>query len=90
MAGDQRYPKAAFYAYSHPAPEGFSSANLSPARWDETQGLYVLDWDDVITSPDPHATALSFARSAFLHACTVCGWDAALAASAEAHPPPVT
>ena len=87
--GDHRYPKAAFYAYSHPAPEGFSSADLSPARWDETQGLYVLDWDDVIASPDPHTTALSFARSAFLHACTICGWDPALADSAEGKPPPV-
>src|SRR5947207_1447078 len=75
--GDARYGKAAFYSYAHPAPESFGNATLSPpaARWDSSQGLYVLDWDDVITSPDPHATALEFARSAFRHACVVCGWD---------------
>ena len=34
--GDPRYGKAAFYAYAHPAPEGFADAKLSPApaRWD--------------------------------------------------------
>ena len=89
--GDPRSGKAAFYAYAHPAPEGFADATLSPdaARWDPTLGEYILDWQDVCSSPDPHATALEFAHSAFAHACTVCDWDPALAASAEGTPPPV-
>jgi Family of unknown function (DUF5996) len=87
--GDGRYGKAAFYAYAHPAPEGFADALTSPARWDAGLGEYILDWDDVRSSPDPHAVALGFARSAFRHACTVCGWDGALAASAEGTPPPL-
>src|SRR5919204_5669211 len=71
--GDTRYPRAAFYAYAHPAPEGFANGELSPraARWEEGLGLYVLDWEDVVASPDPHAAALDFARSAFRHACLV-------------------
>jgi hypothetical protein len=90
--GDGRYGKAAFYAYAHPAPPGFEAAELSPeaARWDDALGEYVLDWDDVRAAPDPHAYALEFARSAFRHACLVCGWDGELAASAEGTPPPVT
>ena len=38
--GDPRYAKAAFYAYAHPAPEGFANATLSPAaaRWDGGAG----------------------------------------------------
>jgi hypothetical protein len=84
-----RYGRAAFYAYAHPAPEAFSSADLAPARWDTAQGLYVLDWNDVRSSDDPHATAVAFARAAFNHACAVCDWDPALAASAEGIPPPV-
>ncbi|MCW2954217.1 MAG: hypothetical protein JWQ48_3387 [Conexibacter sp.] len=89
--GDPRYPKAAFYAYAHPAPEGFANATLAPAaaRWDAAQGLYVLDWDDVVASPDPQAVALAFGRSAFRHACVVCGWDPELAASGEGTRPPV-
>lgn len=89
--GDHRYGKAAFYAYAHPAPPGFESAALTPpaARWDRELGEYVLDWDDLRASEDPHASALQFARSAFQHACLVCGWDESLAASAEGSPPPV-
>jgi hypothetical protein len=89
--GYSRYPRAAFYAYAHPAPEGFAGARLEPAaaRWDGELGMYLLDWDDVVAAEDPHATALTFARSAFSHACMVCGWDPGLAASAHGTPPPV-
>jgi hypothetical protein len=87
--GDARHPTAAFYAYAHPAEEGFPSADLSPARWDAGLGEYLLEWDDVRTASDPEAVALEFARRVFRHACAVCGWDDALAASAEGRPPPV-
>lgn len=89
--GDGRYGKPAFYAYAHPAPEGFAGGDLAPAAggWNEELGEYVLDWGDVVASDDPHATALEFARAAFRHACLVCGWDSDLAATAEGRPPPV-
>jgi hypothetical protein len=89
--GDGRYGKAAFYAYAHPAPGGFTTAELSPAsaRWDGALGEFILDWDAVRSDPGPHAVALEFARSVFRHACVVCDWDPALAASAEGTPPPV-
>jgi hypothetical protein len=90
--GDVRYDRAAFYAYAHPAPAGFAGMTLSPpgAHWDAVLGEYILDWDDVRSSPDPRAAALEFVRSAFRHACLVCGWDTVLAASADGRPPPVT
>jgi hypothetical protein len=89
--GDGRYGKAAFYAYAHPAPPGFAGGTLAPdaSRWDDGLGEYVLDWDDVRAADDPHTFALGFARSAFQHACSVCGWDPGLAGSAEGKPPPV-
>jgi hypothetical protein len=87
--GDGRYDKAAFYAYAHPAREGFAGADLGIGRWDDNLGEYVLDWEDVIAREDPHAAALEFARSAFSHACTVCDWDPDLAATAHGTPPPV-
>jgi Family of unknown function (DUF5996) len=90
--GDHRYPQAAFYAYAYPPPEGFAEGTLSPAsaRWDETLGEFILDWDDVRASADPHEAALSFVRSAVEHGCRVCSWNPALAASLEGDPPPVT
>lgn len=90
--GDARYEKAAFYAYAHPAPDGFAAATLAPAaaRWEGALGEYVLDWDDLCSSPDPHAFGLEFARSAFRHACLVCDWDPSLSASVGGTPPPVS
>ena len=89
--GDPRHPAAAFYAYAHPAPEGFDQAALAPpaAHWDAALGEYILNWSDVRASADPHAAALEFARSAFRYACAVCSWDPWLAASADSTPPPV-
>lgn len=86
--GDPRYGRPAFYAYAHPAPEGFAGGALEPpaAHWDAELGEYILDWDDAETRED----ALRFARSAFQHACAVCGWDPALPASAAGSPPPVS
>jgi hypothetical protein len=90
--GDGRYPRAAFFTYAHPAPDGFAVATLSPAaaRWDAGLGEYVLDWDDARAGPDPHRAALEFARSAVRHACAAGGWDPVLSASAQGTPPPVT
>ena len=89
--GGPGYGRAAFYAYAHPAPEGFAAATLSPsaARWEPALGEYVLDWDDVCAAPDPLAAGLDFARSAFRHSCSVCAWDPVLPASVDGTPPPV-
>jgi hypothetical protein len=89
--GDRKYGRAAFFAFAHPAPEGFSEAQLSPeaARWDPELGEFVLDWEDIRSADDPHALALEFAHAAFGHACEVCAWDPVFAGSAEGSPPPL-
>ena len=89
--GDGRYPRAAFFAYAYPAPDGVSEATLSPAaaHWDATLGEFILDWDDVREAPDPYGAALEFARSSVRHGCEACGWDSKLAASVEGVPPPL-
>ena len=88
--GDARYGKAAFYAYAHPAQEGFKDKTpRGGGRWDESLGEFVLDWNDVIASSNPRGTVLEFARDLFQHACDVCEWDPNLAASAEGDPPPI-
>ena len=89
--GDPKYGKAAFYAYAHPAPEGFAAATLAPApaHWDAALGEYILNWDDIRSTSDPRSAALEFARSAFRHACVVCDYDSALLASIDGKPPPV-
>jgi len=89
--GDARHPRPAFFGYAFPAPDGFGEATLEPpgAQWSAALGEYVLDWDDVIAGPDPHAAAVAFGRSLIAHACTVCGWDPVLSDSAKGTTPPV-
>jgi hypothetical protein len=89
--GDRNYGRAAFYAFAHPAPEGFSEAELAPeaAHWDADLGEFVLDWEDIRAAGDPHSLALEFLHSAFGHACRVCAWDPRLAESAKGKPPPI-
>jgi hypothetical protein len=87
--GDVRYPRAAFYAYAHPAADGLRDVDLAPGRFDATLGEFVLDWNDVVTADDPHATALAFANGFAAHACVVCGWSPELARSLAGETPPV-
>jgi hypothetical protein len=89
--GDARYPNAAFFAFAFPAPVGLENATLSTpgAHWETNLGEYVLNWDDVCRAPDPFRAAVDFGLSAIRHACALCSWDPALAASAEGITPPV-
>ena len=52
--------------------------------------LRILDWDEMRGADDPAGVALRFAHEVFRHACVVCDWDPAIAASADAKPPPVS
>jgi hypothetical protein len=89
--GDPRYPRAAFFGYAYPAPPNLSTGTVSPAaaHWDADLGEFILDWNEVVAAPDPQAAAVEFGRSVVLSACSVCGWDPALSASANGVPPPV-
>ena len=89
--GDANNPRAAFYAYAHPAPPAFKLAAVPPpGLWDEGLGEFLLDWDAARATANPQLTALEFARSVATHGCRVCTWDPALAASLNASPPPIT
>ena len=90
--GDARYPKAAFYAFASPAPDGFAHGPVSPppARWDDNLGEYIFDWGDVVAAPDPRAAAVEFGRSVIAHGTAAGHWDPYLASSALGDPAPLT
>jgi hypothetical protein len=89
--GDGRHSNAAFYAYVHPVRNGFAEGSVSPkaAKWSSELGEWILDWNEIRSEDDPYTAAVTFARSAFQHACRVCEWDPQLPASAAGTPPPV-
>jgi hypothetical protein len=87
--GDPRHERAAFFAYVHPAPEGFSDLELSLGGWSAQLGEYILYVDELRQTDDPHDAVLEFGRTIFRHACAVCDWDMGLAATADGIPPPI-
>jgi hypothetical protein len=89
--GDASYPRAAFYAYAHPSPDGLSGIAVAPdaAHWEADKGEFLLHWDDLRAVPDPHGAAVVFARTFLARAGTLAGWDGALLDSAQGRPPPV-
>ena len=58
----------AFYAYTAPAPAGFSQAEVRPAaaRFDETLGEFVLPYDAVRTAAQPELEVRAFLESTWL------------------------
>jgi hypothetical protein len=89
--GDDRYPKPAFYAYAHPPEEGFAGRDISPVPggWSDELGEYLLDHEEAAATDDPQRAVVDFCAEIFAHACNVCDWNPALAASAAGDPPPV-
>ena len=89
--GDARYGKAAFYAYAHPAPEGFADATLSPRPRAGTPSS--ASTSSTGTTSSPPTTRTPSRSSSPARPSATRAWSAAgareLAASAEGTPPPV-
>lgn len=78
--GGKKYPKPAFYSYTYPAPTtGYKTANIRPekARFDPKLGEFLLDYDDVRSSPAPEKMILDFFQSTYEVGATFAHWDRA-------------
>lgn len=69
--------EAAFYAYAYPSPEGYKEASVRPdaAYFLDSLGEFVLPYEAVRTSKDPHATLLAFLSSTYDAAADLAKWD---------------
>jgi len=83
--GDDRSPEALFFAYTYPAPPGIEDAELTPseARWNPAMGEFVLPYEAVRTSDDPHRTLLEFMEAAYRAGAERAGWPVELAPPAD-------
>ena len=68
-----------FYSYAYPSPDGFAAAKVAPeaARFDETLGEFILDYEAVRIAPDPDAALLAFLESTYAAAADPAAWDRA-------------
>jgi hypothetical protein len=71
------YP--AFYSYAYPAPEGFSTAPVSPAAamFSKPLGEFLLPYDEVRKAASPDDVLLEFLQSTYEAAADRAGWDRA-------------
>jgi hypothetical protein len=67
----------AFYAYAHPAPEGFSaiSPRCPAATFPEAMGEWVLPYDYVRRAKDPDAELTSFLEDTYSAVADLADWD---------------
>ncbi|HLH08139.1 MAG TPA: DUF5996 family protein [Terriglobales bacterium] len=80
---------AAFYSYTAPSPEGFSSARVQPkeAFWSKELGEFLLMYDDVRNAPSPEQAVLDFCQSTYEAGANLAKWDRkALEVPSSFHP----
>lgn len=76
--GNDPFPRAAFYSYAYPQPEGFAqSAVPSGAAYDATLGEFLLPYDAIRASADPDALVMDFLQATYVAAASLGGWDRA-------------
>ncbi|QPQ54689.1 hypothetical protein IC614_10200 [Allosphingosinicella flava] len=66
-----------FYSYAYPAPSGFADAWIEPeaARYEETLGEFVLDYEAVRKAGDPESMLMDFLMSTYTAAANLGKWD---------------
>jgi len=80
--GDEKFPHAAFFAYTSPKPDGIEKEPVrpAPAGWNTDLGEFILPYDDVRGSEDPGGAILEFCESTYAAGARLRGWDPGLIA----------
>jgi hypothetical protein len=78
--GSADLPRAEYYAYAMPAPDGLARASIEPeaAKWNAARGEFLLPYEAVRTSADPEAALTAFLESTYRTAADLARWDRAL------------
>lgn len=76
-SGNEQYPRAAYFSFLYPLPKGIELARVKPAKakWENTLGEFIIDYDDVRTAKDPAADLLSFFESTYQTESEKAEWD---------------
>lgn len=76
-AGNDVYPRPAYFSFMYPAPNGIEQAKIKPAtaKWDPSLNEFILDYDDVRTSKHPEDDLLAFFESTYRAEAERAGWD---------------
>jgi hypothetical protein len=78
--GSPQFPRAAFFAYAYPKPEGIEEQAIEPAKagWSADLGEFALAYDDVRESESPRHEILRFFESTYAAGARLSAWDPGL------------
>lgn len=77
--GNKNYPHAAFYSYLYPAPAEMDiSVKPGMDYYNKNMKEFILDYNDVINSPDPEGSILEFLNATYDLSAGAAGWDVEL------------
>lgn len=76
--GNDSFPRAAFYSYAYPEPNGFRNRPITDgAYYEAALGEFILPYERVRAAADPDALILEFLATTFAAAAESGGWDRA-------------
>jgi hypothetical protein len=77
--GGPALPEPVFYSYAYPEPQGFKDAKVGPARayYHKDFGEFVLPYEAMRTSENPHGDVLQFLQDTYEAAAVNAKWDRA-------------
>jgi hypothetical protein len=74
--GTDQFPRAAFYSYAYPQPEGFAVAPVPDgAYFDAALGEFLLPYDVARAAGDPDGLVMAFLQATYAAAASLGGWD---------------
>jgi hypothetical protein len=83
--GSAQFPRAAFFAYTYPKPDGIEDQVIEPAEagWSAGLGEFALAYDDVRETASPRHAILQFFESTYAAGARLRGWDPGLVIESE-------
>jgi len=76
--GNESFPRAAFYSYAWPEPQGFREWPVTPgACYDTTLGEFILPYDTLREATQPEQTLLDFLTRTYAAAADAGHWERA-------------
>lgn len=84
-AGNDAYPKSAYYSFTYPKPANIENAKIKPAaaRWDNNLQEFILDYDDLRQSSNPEADLLAFFETTYQAGAYAAHWEEDLIGAGE-------
>jgi hypothetical protein len=75
--GNGGFGKAAFFSYAYPQPQGFPSAQMSPAAtyYDQSLGQHILPYDAVRQATSPDDELMRYLLSTYEAAADLGDWE---------------